>query len=176
MKIVELYKSDYKGYALDCNYQTKAYYDVIIKSKKDIKISIKRKKYGLKKEKGFVSHLFEDYIEQPKVFGMFDQKKLVGVIEGSVETWNNRFRIWNFFVEKKYRNEGIGKALFEHMVEFAKSEKVRAIILEVQSCNDNAIRFYMKSGLHFVGLNTMEYSNDDIERKEVRLEMGKRLV
>lgn len=176
MKIIELQKSDYKRYALDCNYQTKAYYDVIIKNKKEIKISIKRKKYGSKQEKGFVSHLFEDYIEKPIVFGMFDQKKLVGVIEGSIETWNNRFRIWNFYVEKKYRNEGIGKALFEHMVEFAKNEKARAIILEVQSCNDNAIQFYMKRGLHFVGLNTMEYSNEDIERKEVRLEMGKRMV
>ncbi|HBG33634.1 MAG TPA: hypothetical protein DDW82_08055 [Acholeplasmataceae bacterium] len=93
-----------------------------------------------------------------------------------METWNNRFRIWNFLVDKKYRNEGIGKELFDFMVEHAMKEKARAIILEVQSCNDNAIRFYMKRGLHFVGLNTMEYSNEDIENKEVRLEMGKRLL
>jgi len=176
MKIVELNRSDYKGYELDCKYQTKAYYDVIIKKKKDIKILIKRKKFGRKQEKGFVSHLFEEYIDQPIVFGVLDKKKVVGVIEGSMESWNNRFRIWNFLVDKKYRNEGIGKELFDFMVEHAMKEKARAIILEVQSCNDNAIRFYMKRGLHFVGLNTMEYSNEDIENKEVRLEMGKRLL
>ena len=86
MKIVELNRSEYKGYELDCKYQTKAYYDVIIKKKKDIKILIKRKKFGRKQEKGFISHLFEEYIDQPRVFGVLDKKKVVGVIEGSMET------------------------------------------------------------------------------------------
>ena len=176
MKILELSRAEYKGYELDCKYQTKTYYDIIIKKKKDIKILIKKRKFGRKQEKGFISHLFEEYIDQPRVFGVLDKKKLVGVIEGSHETWNNRFRIWNFWVDKKYRNEGIGKELFDHIVAHAVKENARAIILEVQSCNENAIRFYMKRGLHFVGLNTMEYTNEDIENKEVRLEMGKRLV
>ena len=176
MKIVELNRTEYKGYELDCKYQTKAYYDIIIKKRRDIKIIIKRKKFSRRQDKGFIATLFEDHIDQPRVFGVLDKKKLVGVIEGSMESWSNRFRIWNFLVDKKYRNEGIGKELFDYMVEFAIKEKARAIILEVQSCNENAIRFYMKRGLHFVGLNTMEYSNEDIEKKEVRLEMGKRLI
>lgn len=176
MKIVELNRIEYKGFELDCHYQTKAYYDVVIKKKKDIKITIKRKKLLKKQDRGFVSTLFDAYIENPRVFGIFDKKKLIGVIEGSMESWNKRYRVWNFLVDKKYRNEGLGKALFDHMTELAIQEGARALILEVQSCNDTAIRFYMKRGLHFVGLNTMEYSNDDIENKEVRLEMGKRLV
>jgi ribosomal protein S18 acetylase RimI-like enzyme len=128
-----------------------------------------------KQEKGFTSKLYERYIEKPNVYGIFDKKKLIGVIEGSIESWNNRYRIWNFWVDKKYRREGFGTYLFKHVVDQAVKLGARAIILEVQSCNDTAISFYLSQGLHFVGLNTMEYTNNDIERKEVRLEMGRRL-
>jgi ribosomal protein S18 acetylase RimI-like enzyme len=174
MKIVELSISEYKGYELDCKYITKAYYDVTMKKGKSIRITLKRRKMR-KQEKGFVSHLFESYIDKPQVFAIFDKKKMIGVIEVSLESWSNRYRIWNFLVDKKYRNEGFGKLLFKHMIDLAIKHGARAIILEVQSCNDPAISFYLSQGLHLVGLNTMEYSNRDIENKEVRLEMGRRL-
>jgi ribosomal protein S18 acetylase RimI-like enzyme len=176
MKIIELSPSEYRGYELEYNYVTKAYYDVVIKKKRGIMIHIKRKKMIRKTEKTFKAKLFEPYLEQPKAYAIFDRKKMIGVIEGSLEPWNNRYRIWNFLVDKKYRGEGYGKALFEHMMKIAELEKARAVILEVQSCNDPAINFYMKQGFHFVGLNTMEYTNNDIEQKEVRLEMAKRIL
>ena len=174
MKIVTLDINEYKGFELDCHYVTKFFYDVIIKKKKHIEIMIKRKKTK-KKEKGFIANLCESHIEKPNVFGIFDKKKLVAVIEGSLETWNNRYRIWNLWVDKKYRREGFATYLFKHMIDYAVTLNARAVILEVQSCNDPAISFYLSQGLHFVGLNTMEYSNDDIQNKEVRLEMGRRL-
>jgi ribosomal protein S18 acetylase RimI-like enzyme len=176
MKIVELSATEYQGYELEYTYVTKAYYDVVIKKRRGIVITIKRKKMLRKTEKSFKSKLFESYVEKPRVYAIFDRKKLVGVIEGSIESWNNRFRIWNFLVDKKYRGEGYGKALFDHMMMIAESEKARAVILEVQSCNDPAISFYMRQGFHFVGLNTMDYTNHDIENKEVRLEMAKRIL
>jgi GNAT superfamily N-acetyltransferase len=77
-----------------------------------------------KQEKGFISHLFESYIDKPQVYAIFDKKKLVGVIEGSLEAWNNCFRIINFLVDKKYRNEGFGKMLFKHMVDEDKQSVV----------------------------------------------------
>ncbi len=176
MKIIEIFPNEYRGYELEYSYITKAYYDVVIKKKRGITIHIKRKRMIRKVEKSFKAKLFESHIEQPKVYAIFDRKKMIGVIEGSLETWNNRFRIWNFLVDKKYRGEGYGRELFEHMMKIAELEKARAVILEVQSCNDPAIRFYLKQGFHFVGLNTMEYTNNDIENKEVRLEMAKRIL
>jgi len=176
MKIIELSPSEYRGYELEYSYVTKAYYDVVIKKRRGITINIKRKKMIRKTEKSSKTKLFEPYLEQPKAYAIFDRKKMIGVIEGSLETWSNRYRIWNFLVDKKYRGEGYGRALFEHMMKIAELEKARAVILEVQSCNDPAISFYMKQGFHFVGLNTMEYTNHDIEQKEVRLEMAKRIL
>jgi ribosomal protein S18 acetylase RimI-like enzyme len=176
MKIIELTKDEYKGYPLSYQYTTKFYYDLSLKKKKDIKMSLKKKKFRKKVEKSFDSKLFEDFVENPKVFAIFDKKKMIAVIEGSYESWNNRFRIWEFLVDKKYRREGYGKALFNFISEYAIKLGSRALVLEVQSCNEPAISFYIDRGLHLIGFDTMSYSNKDIENKEIRLEFGKRLI
>ena len=54
----------------------------------------------------------------------------------------------------------------------ARSEGRRAVILETQSCNVGAIGFYLHEGFTLVELDTCCYSNCDIERREVRLELG----
>jgi len=48
----------------------------------------------------------------------------------------------------------------------------RSIILETQSSNVNAIGFYHHEGFQLIGMDTCSYGNDDLERKEVRLEFG----
>lgn len=173
--IVELSQQEYKDYKLEYEYITKFFYHVSIKKKKEIKIIIKKKRFSRKQEKKFTDFLFQSYVETPQVFGIFDKKKLIGVIEGSIESWNNRYRIWNFLIEKKYRRDGYGKLLFQHIVSVAKEAGARSLVLECQSCNEPAISFYLDRGMHFIGLDTMSYSNNDIENREVRLEMGMRL-
>jgi hypothetical protein len=174
-KIVELSKNEYQDYPLEYSYVTKYYYHVSVKQRRDIRVIIKRKRLFKKQEKTFKDFLFQSYVEQPQVFGIFDKKKLIAVIEGSIETWNNRYRIWNFLVDKKYRRDGLGKQLFDHIILVAKEMKARALVLECQSCNDPAISFYLARGMHFVGLDTISYTNHDIENKEVRIELGMRL-
>jgi hypothetical protein len=46
------------------------------------------------------------------------------------------------------------------------------LILETQSCDVSAIDFYLKQGFDLIGFDSAAYSNDDIEKKEVRLEFG----
>jgi ribosomal protein S18 acetylase RimI-like enzyme len=172
---VELQKETYKGYEIQVTYTTKAYRHIKIKKANGISLLIKRKKTFKKQQKSFTMNLFEDHIDKPRAFGIFERRKLIAVIEGSMEQWHNVYRIWNLYVSKRHRKEGFATALFEHIEHIAKSLNARAIILEVQSCNDPAICFYEKQGLHFVGLDTLAYTNEDIQRKEVRLEYGKRL-
>jgi len=175
MKIIELDQNTYQSYPISYKYMTKFYYDIVIKKKKEIQISIKRKKFRKKVEKSFDSKLFNDYVVDPICFAIFDKKKMVGVIEGGYEAYNQRFRIYEFLVDPRYRRMGYGKLLFEHMTEYATQKGARLLILETQSCNDPAIQFYFSQSLHFIGLDTMWYSNNDIDNKEVRLELGKRL-
>jgi hypothetical protein len=59
--------------------------------------------------------------------------------------------------------------------ELARASGDRALVLETQTCNDPAIRFYRSCGLTVIGLDTTHYSNEDIAKKEVRLEMGCRI-
>lgn len=50
------------------------------------------------------------------------------------------------------------------------------MVLETQSCNENAIAFYKKNGFELIGFDLYAYSNTDPERHEVRVEMGKKLI
>lgn len=46
-------------------------------------------------------------------------------------------------------------------------------VLEIQSCNENAIAFCRKNGFEIIGLDLYSYQNTDPERHEIRIEMGK---
>lgn len=175
MKIIELDKDQYQTYTIEDKYVTKYLHLVKIKKAKGIHIYIKKKRIFRNKDRTISMKLFEDYVENAQAFGIFERKKLIAVIEGALETWNNTYRILNLYVTRRHRKEGFGSALFEHMESIAKTLNARAMVLEVQSCNDPAINFYEKHGLHFVGLNTIAYTNEDVQNKEVRLEFGKRL-
>ena len=50
-------------------------------------------------------------------------------------------------VDKAERGTGIGKALYEHVVDFAKEIGSYSITLNVWECNPSAKRFYEKMGL-----------------------------
>ena len=56
--------------------------------------------------------------------------------------------------------------------EIAKEQNRRAIILETQSCNVRAIAFYRSQGFHLIGFDSCCYTNRDVERREIRFNMG----
>ena len=87
------------------------------------------------------------------------------------ESWSNRLRITEILVFDEYRRRGYGTVLINKAKEIAKVEGSREIILETQSCNTKAIDFYMKNGFIVNGIDLSCYSNDDVEKKEVRLEL-----
>ncbi len=86
-------------------------------------------------------------------------------------TWNNTLRVWDINVESSFRHLGYGSELMEFIKEQAKKVGSRAIVLECQTSNYYAIQFYRKMGFELGGFDSISYSNNDIERHEVRLEM-----
>lgn len=50
-------------------------------------------------------------------------------------------------VDKECRGKHIGKALYEHVIKFAKTQNCYNVTLNVWSCNKNALKFYEKLGL-----------------------------
>ncbi len=166
--IKQIFKDNIKIH-LDYHYQTSFFYDVQVKENG---FELELKTFDQKVNKQFEADLFESYIENPTVYIYEKEGRNVGFIEGSIQSWNHTYRIWNFLVLEDYQHQGIGKALMKKSIQHAKSLSCRAMILEVQSCNYPAIQFYMKHGFKLIGLDTLSYSNFDIDKKEVRLEMG----
>jgi ribosomal protein S18 acetylase RimI-like enzyme len=116
--------------------------------------------------------LFQPHWEQAEAWGIVEDERLIAAVETAVEEWSNRLRVTELWIDDAYRSQGIGTALMDIAVKRAREEKRRAIMLETQSRNENAIAFYLAYGFSLIGFNACEYQNDDLARKEVRMEMG----
>ncbi len=173
IRIIELVKEELPFSKLKFRYFTKEHYAVTVLRKKDgweIKLVLEALPKPI--EKQFEGGLFQDFVNEPRVFAAELEDKQVGWIELGFQEWNNRMRIWELLVEEGFRRKGIGTLLVGHAVELSKKRGARMLVVETQSCNISAINFYLKHGFELIGFDTGAYSNEDIERKEVRLEFG----
>ena len=177
-RIIDLPKDKWKGTVLPIKYTTDQYYDVVInRTNTGFAIDIQKKDLGQPITRGseeydFPDRLYEDHWENAFAWGVVIDGELIAAIETNPELWSNRLRITELWVAEKYQKQGIGHALIEIPKEQARLEGRRAVILETQSCNVNAIDFYLHEGFTLIGLDTCCYSNNDLQRKEVRLEFG----
>ena len=173
MEIRQLDPAVYAGRKFTARYRTKGYYDICAA---EDGFRLRYVPLGAPKEKSFDDEFFGEWLEDPIAFGVFEGDKLIGYVEGSIEGWNNRFRLSNICVlDFSERSRGVGTALMKTIEQAAENTGARMLILETQSCNENAIAFYKKNGFEIVGFDLYAYSNDDPERHEVRIEMGKKL-
>ena len=158
----------YRGHSLDFSYVTDRIYQVHA-SERGFLLEEKQLEHPVQKK--FTDHLFSQWLEDPVALGAFEGERLVGVIEGSMEEWHQMFRVSNLLVDRAYRRTGVGGELMGQMVAHAAQiNGCRGVILETQSCNYPAIRFYRKQGFLLNRIDIREYSNEDIERNEVRLD------
>jgi ribosomal protein S18 acetylase RimI-like enzyme len=123
-------------------------------------------------EYDFPDRLYEEHWKNACAWGVLVNDELIACIETDSELWSNRLRITELWVAEAYRRKGLGHRLIEVAKEQARREGRRAVILETQSCNVNAIDFYLHEGFTLIGLDTCCYKNNDLQRKEVRLEFG----
>ena len=173
VRIVELVKEKLPFSKLKFKYFTKNHYAVTVRHKKD-RWEIKLVLETLPKptEKRFEGGLFQDFVNEPRVFTAELEGKQVGWMELGFQEWNKRMRIWELLVKEEFRRNGIGTLLVDHAVELSRKRRARMLVVETQSCNVPAINFYLKNGFELIGFDTAAYSNEDIEKKEVRLELG----
>lgn len=178
MEIVFLPKAQWKDYRLPFDYTTDSYYDVRIEEgARGFSVSIEKRPLArpithTQEEYGFPDRLYEPHWEAAQAWGILVDGALIAAIETNPEEWSNRLRITELWVDADYRKRGLGHALMERAKRQARGEKRRAVILETQSCNVNAVDFYRHEGFTLIGFDSCCYQNNDIERKEVRLEMG----
>lgn len=172
MKIVELPRHRFEGYELTCSYTSNAYYDLRLRTTNSMFFAEFVRTPCPPVQKSFTDPLFAPYWDDPHVFGLQVDDGIHAIMEVTPERWNNRLRITNLCVMEGYRRRGYGALLMTKAKEIARAQGLRALILETQSCNAGAIAFYLSQGLTFMGFNACEYSNQDAENHEIRIEMG----
>ena len=69
------------------------------------------------------------------------------ILNDSVLTDVRTLYVDDICVDEAARGQGVGKALYEHVVEFAKAQGFYNVTLNVWTCNPSAMKFYEAMGL-----------------------------
>lgn len=73
--------------------------------------------------------------------------------------WNKYVFVEDISIVQEYRGKGVGTALIQKTIEWAKKEDMDGLALETQDINLLACRFYSKCGFKIGAVNTMLYKN-----------------
>lgn len=101
------------------------------------------------------------------VFVVEAKGRLVGLYDLEILHWNNTGWLWNLLVDVGHRGQGLGRALFDRGLAWAREQNLRSVVIETQSNNVPACRFYQRVGCHLVGIQDEYYANHDLEDSEV---------
>ncbi|MGV2939345.1 GNAT family N-acetyltransferase [Mesobacillus sp. LC4] len=175
--IRQIYQKDYfAGKKVFYEYTSEKYYDIHIEQKDNgWNFSLAEERFAVPFEKKLEEEIFEPYKEGSEVYFADYKEEEAAVMVIQHMEWNNTLFIHDLYVYKRFKKIGIGRSLIEVAKKRATELGVRAINLETQTSNYPAIQFYIKNGFDLIGLNSIFYSNEDIEKKEVRIEMGYKL-
>ena len=182
LKIIFLPKEEWEGTVIPMRYTTEEYYDVQIeRDAYGFNVRMQKQRFDTPvthypEEYDFPDRLYQPHWEKASAWGIVmednGERRLAACIETCPEEWSNRLMVTELWVHEDFRRQGIGHRLMAVAKEQAAKKHRRAIILETQSCNTAAISFYEKEGFELIGFDSCCYSNNDRERKEVRIDMG----
>ena len=107
--------------------------------------------------------------------GAFDGEEPVAIAIAEPQWWNHTLWIWEFHVAESQRGKGIGMQLMDRLAERAAPAGLRAMLVETQTTNVPAIRFYHKAGFAIEGIDISYYTNEDYPEGEMAIFMKRRL-
>ena len=112
----------------------------------------------------------ESYMNDPDkgVFFAWLGDKVIGQIRLR-RFWNGYAYIEDISVKPDYRGEGIGRALINHAITWAKEKGFPGLMLETQDNNVAACRLYARCGFELRGFDTHLYKAQDPSSDEIAL-------
>lgn len=100
---------------------------------------------------------FENIINSESIkYAYVEDNKIIGVVLGKKEVTNSIpilkprivYYIDDIVVDKNFRHKGIGKKLYNYVLDKAKDDEVDSIELTVWAFNRDAINFYKSLGMN----------------------------
>ena len=110
------------------------------------------------------------YIDNPDriIFYAYVDNELAGQIR-IMKYWNGYAYIDDVAVDAKHRGQGVGHALIERVIEWAKERKFPGLMLETQNNNVAACKLYASCGFELRGFDTHLYKGLDPATDEIAL-------
>lgn len=176
--VQKLDRKTWKETALPVSYTSEYYYDISVNKTDDgFIIPVRKMKFDtpfthVPEDGEYPDRLYEDWWENAEAYGIVKDGKLMAAIEVCPEEWSNRLLITELFVGEELRGKGYGKKLINLAKDMTVRNNYRVLMLETQSSNVNAVDFYLHEGFTLIGFDSCCYTNRDLERKEVRFDMG----
>ncbi len=94
--------------------------------------------------------------------GPMQSMDIIGYVALTAHAAEGAVWICDLVVEREHRRHGVGTALLNAALEWAKSRSLRQVLVEVQTKNYPAICMCEKLGFVFCGFNDHYYANQDI--------------
>ncbi|WP_224997543.1 bifunctional helix-turn-helix transcriptional regulator/GNAT family N-acetyltransferase [Cesiribacter sp. SM1] len=85
-------------------------------------------------------------------------KQIVGTAAIQAEG-KNSFRLSMFAVSKELRSKGIGKALYEHAIQFARAKGAATLAIFTSPLLTDSLNFYIRNGFYAVNMSKAEQEN-----------------
>ena len=95
MEIQKLDRDIYAGQQFTVRYQTNGFYDI---RPVESGFQVEHQSFDAPVEKSFDDVFFSKWLDDPVAYGAFEDGRLLGYVEGFLETWNNRYRISNICI------------------------------------------------------------------------------
>jgi GNAT superfamily N-acetyltransferase len=113
---------------------------------------------------------YPSYIANPNkiIYFAYIEGQLAGQI-GVIKHWNVYAWIDDFMVDINFRRRGVGRALMERAVDWAKARHLPGIVLETQDVNVSACQFYENFGFKLCGFDTYLYKGFNPNTDEIAL-------
>jgi len=123
-----------------------------------------QKKYAFEKKD------YPSYISDPNkaIYFAYVDGQLAGQIDVA-KHWNAFAWIDDIAVDSRFRRRGIGRALMQQAVDWAKARHLPGIMLETQDNNVTACRFYQDFGFQLYGFDTYLYKGLHPDTDEIAL-------
>lgn len=93
---------------------------------------------------------------------------------GFVVTWHvaDELHVINVATHPSFRRRGVGAALIDEVIAYARQRDVRLVLLEVRRGNSAAIGLYRRYGFEQTGVRERYYSDNDEDALEMMLTLG----